>query len=299
MSKRIKTSADNAGCLLLSLDKTILTGIFSWLWPADYVNVGRSCGRFGLTQVASRTSLVNEIAEVVFRHSASGDEVHALPRYDHESFIALLHQLNLLRQPLAFDWLVGYCIDYVPNGSKSSVWSSTEDYNGSYKWSTAFSNFKMRCGKHYATFRIQHGGMICLGVVRPLIGCVDKDLLEFDPTAVDSSDSHSNVLLAQHTRRWGDSIIHCCGINCYDGYCQWSTWTKCYNTNWEGREKLPTMCGTEFHTIGLLLDLDNGTLAVDCNGKHLGEMIDDLEGEYCWFTTVLAPGCLVSIERGT
>ena len=57
------------------------------------------------------------------------------------------------------------------------------------------------------------------------------------------------------------------------------------------------MSGTEFHTIVILLDLDNGTLAVDCNGKHLGEMISGLSGEYCWYTTIVAPGCLVSIVR--
>ena len=85
-----------------------MTGIFLWLWPADYVNAGRTCGRFGLTRVGSRTSLVNEIAEVVFRHSASGNKVQALAQYDNESDIALLHQLNLLCQPLEFEWLVGY-----------------------------------------------------------------------------------------------------------------------------------------------------------------------------------------------
>ena len=51
--------------------------------------------------------------------------------------------------------------------------------------------------------------------------------------------------------------------------------------------------------IGMLLDLDEGTLAVYKNGRRLGVMKDGLSGEYCWFTSLLGCGCSVSVERGT
>ena len=47
-------------------------------------------------------------------------------------------------------------------------------------------------------------------------------------------------------------------------------------------------------TIGLLLDLDEGTLTVYKNGRRLGVMKDGLSGEYCWYTSIYSSG-----ERGT
>ena len=51
--------------------------------------------------------------------------------------------------------------------------------------------------------------------------------------------------------------------------------------------------------IGMLLDLDEGTLAVYKNGRRLGVMKNRLSGEYCWFTSLYRRDCSLSIERGT
>ena len=51
--------------------------------------------------------------------------------------------------------------------------------------------------------------------------------------------------------------------------------------------------------IGLLLDLEEGTLSAYLDGVRLGVVTDRrLEGEYCWFVTAYSTEqCQVSIER--
>ena len=63
--------------------------------------------------------------------------------------------------------------------------------------------------------------------------------------------------------------------------------------DWEGREGL-----NEDGTVGLLLNIDEGTLAVYKNGVRLGILKEGLSGEYCWYTT-LYDHSTVRIERGT
>ena len=50
-------------------------------------------------------------------------------------------------------------------------------------------------------------------------------------------------------------------------------------------------------TIGLLLDLDEGTLSIFKNGRRLGVMKDGLDGEYCWFATV-DMACMINMHKG-
>ncbi|EJK54746.1 hypothetical protein THAOC_25601 [Thalassiosira oceanica] len=50
-------------------------------------------------------------------------------------------------------------------------------------------------------------------------------------------------------------------------------------------------------TLGMLLDLDDGTLSVYQNGRRLGALKDELAGEYCWTAGFCGEGD-VSIRRG-
>ncbi|KAL7540940.1 hypothetical protein ACHAXR_010489 [Thalassiosira sp. AJA248-18] len=79
---------------------------------------------------------------------------------------------------------------------------------------------------------------------------------------------------------------------------------KVYNTNtnryaprpewghWEGSR--------EHVTLGMLLDLDAGTLSVYSNGRNLGVLKDGLTGEYCWAMEItdIADGTAVHMKRG-
>ena len=142
----------------------------------------------------------------------------------------------------------------------------------------------MRGGKHCATFNISKEGdfyRIHVGLIRPLPGWDERDLVDFDPVFVNSFEDESRNLLAERTERWGTSDVNCCSYYCADGRCCWSSWSDRGDEEWEGMERFD-----EDGTIGLLLDLDEGTLTVYKNGIRLGVMKGGLTGEYCWYTTM-------------
>ena len=57
---------------------------------------------------------------------------------------------------------------------------------------------------------------------------------------------------------------------------------RCEAPDWEGREG-----GDESSfKIGLVLDLDEGTLDVYKNDRRLGTLKSGLAGEYCWVVTI-------------
>ena len=82
--------------------------------------------------------------------------------------------------------------------------------------------------------------------------------------------------------------------NVYDGYCWSSNWEEYggQEESWDEMETTSTPC-----KIGMLLDLDEGTLSVYKNGRKLGVMKRGLSGQYCWVVTLL-PGRQVTIKRG-
>ena len=78
------------------------------------------------------------------------------------------------------------------------------------------------------------------------------------------------------------------------GYCFWYDWEGHFQeTNWEGRNSYDDN-GT---SLGMLLDLGNGTLSLYQNGRRLGTLKDGLAGEYCWIVGFGGKGDL-SIQRG-
>ncbi len=83
-------------------------------------------------------------------------------------------------------------------------------------------------------------------------------------------------LEGRRTERWGDSDVHWCTFSHWDGTCSWTDWsvesesTVNDDADWSGME------GFEFDDgeLGLLLDLDAGTLTAYKNGRRLGVMKD-------------------------
>ena len=109
------------------------------------------------------------------------------------------------------------------------------------------------------------------------------------------ADDVREDLLAERTERWRTSDFHCCGYDCRNGVCEWSNWSDdTRSKEWEGMESLH-----EDGTVGLLLNLDKGTLAVYKNNRRLGILKGGLSGEYCWFTTLYRRGINVRIKRST
>lgn len=290
-AKRIKLTSGST-VDLSGLDGNVILYAASFLPAIDLAHLERTCSRFGVSKYDQERSLANEAAHQTFECNASDDERNALPPYKDESDIALLHQLHMLRKPLEFKRLIGNCISYPSAGSKSKV-SMNKNGNGR---NCAVSNFVMRGGKHFSSFTISQEADKCyidIGVIRPLPGWGNKKLDTFDPVYVYSFHDVSQDLLAERTEKWGASDINCCSYYCEHGNCCWSNWSNFHTEQYEGMESL-----NEDGIIGLLLDLDEGTLTVYKNGRRLGVMKKGLAGEYCWYISMTSHGDTVSIDKG-
>ena len=303
------------GATLDALGNDLLIRCASYLDADGLAQLGRASARFGIPQAGQQRSLVNEAAHQRFRQSATDEEIKCLPKHDDESDIELYRALELLRRPLCFVELVGR--GFIPQqehparlrvpltGYGRDIWS-----NGSWSTvihaggcSTAMSGHAMRGGRHFVEFTLTKNEgepLIDLGVIRP-VSLTNGIGLESDwegrvvPMLVRSNHKPalSEKLRSRRTARWGDSNVHCCTYYCGTGRCYWTDWDNRERiSDWQGRQGL-----AESGTIGLLLDLNEGTLSVFKNGRRLGVMKDGLDGEYCWFATVRS-ACAISITKG-
>ena len=114
-------------------------------------------------------------------------------------------------------------------------------------WRTAASKVVMRSGRHFAQFTVVAGRDMSLGVIRPgwdVEGGVDAPAV----------DGH-------------------CFHNTYDG----SRWPD--YSDWEGKQATRE----QGDRIGMLLDLDQGSMSIWKNGERLGVMqAEGLTGPLCW-----------------
>ena len=276
-----------------TLGNDLLIRCASYLDADGLAQLGRTSARFGIPQAGQQRSLANEAAHQRFRHSATVEERKCLPNDEDESDISLCRALESLRQPLSFDELAG---GFGPQENPASVAHTR------IGWSTAMSGHVMRGGRHFTEFTLTTGGMpiVSLGVIRP-VSLTNGIGLEADwrgsvyPVKVSArhKPAVSEKLRSQRTVRWEDSNGHCCAYHCYHGYCYW--------TDWGNEEGIPNLKGLEglrgSGTIGLLLDLNEGTLSVFKNGRRLGVMKDGLNGEYVWFVSVFG-ACTISMSKG-
>ncbi|EJK65463.1 hypothetical protein THAOC_13669 [Thalassiosira oceanica] len=277
------------------LGNDLLVRCASYLDADGLAQLGRTSARFGIPQAGQQRSLANETARQRFLLSATDEERSRLPEYDDESDVGLLRALEQLRKPLCFYELVGN--SFSPQEHQASVTHTGRNY----WYSTALSGHVMRGGRHFIEFTIndQQSSYFHLGIMRP-VSLTDGIDLEAEwngsvnPAIVSShwKPAVAEKLRSQRTAQWGESNVHCCAYDCGDGQCNFTDWDNEDDyEEWQGQEALRGN-----GTIGLLLDLDEGTLSVFKDGRRLGSMKEGLGGEYCWFVAVGTP-CTISISR--
>ena len=265
-----------------------LSKVISYLPSLDLLNLALTCKRFGVS-VDDELSIIKKSARLLVHDIATEEQLAALPHYEGESSLADYHYLQLMREPLTFDQLVG--TEYVDSEDKSCVTNSGNDWG----WKTAFSNNIMRAGKHYASFVVNNSfNNFFVGVMRP--GQANESACG-QPIQKEFFQNYTQNM------RYGEcnNDIQCClyrtimGNKCFfsnwgdSGSLAFETWDR-----WEGRESISSN-GDE---IGILLDLDESTLSVYKNGRKLGVMKRGLLGPYCWVVS-LNNGVQVTIKRGT
>jgi len=300
--KRSKTEH----CVFMTLGNDTTVHIASFMGATDIASLGRTCGHFGRSCVRSdgqMTSLSEELAGQVVDCSATDYEKSVLAR---GRKIKMLHELEQMRLPLYFKQLVGNdnVISY-PHQDMSTISVSYCDINNV----TAISNHAMRTGKHYVTFCVswtEGPYQLDFGVIRPVKDWDKEGLRSFDPLCyLRRHHEHREQLLAEKTEKWGNDL-HCCSYNTFDGKCFHASWCdedKDAGDNWggdewEGMEPLEPAGDMDNVKLGLLLDLNIGTLTVFKDGRMLGVMKEGLTGAYCWYVCGIMIKSEVKIERG-
>jgi hypothetical protein len=265
-----------------------LSKVISYLPSIDLLDLALTCKRFGISD-DDEQSIIKMSADLLVQEIATEEQLAALPHYDGESSLADYHYLQLMREPLLFDQLVG-AAEYVNSGDKSCIASNRT-------YSTAISNNIMRAGKHYVTFSIGAGnadtGYSSIGVMRP--GQVNQGAHEIYETPLCRKFYDNFSRNTGHGERDSDSNVQCCFYCAGNGHCYSSSWNENGPPDfdsWDGMESI------WYGEMGMLLDLDEGTLTVYKNGRELGVMRRGLVGEYCWVATLQKKGGQVTIKRG-
>eukprot|EP01046_Picozoa_sp_COSAG06_P037556 COSAG06_NODE_4252_length_4429_cov_5.719169_2_plen_327_part_00 len=118
---------------------------------------------------------------------------------------------------------------------------------------TAASKAVMRAGRHYAQFTVVGGGLMLFGVIRP------------------GWDVEGGM---NAQRVYGHCFYYTVSGYRFPG-----------GPNWEGSQP----AHEEGDRIGLLLDLDQGSMTVYKNDERLGVMATGLSGEYNWAVSMYRP----------
>ncbi|EJK64983.1 hypothetical protein THAOC_14223 [Thalassiosira oceanica] len=263
----------------------VVSQLATFLEAADLCHLKATCKSLGAANTFNGLSVVDEAAVRIYR-GASDEEKAVLPRYEGESWIVLYHHLLMLRARLTFDQLVGRYVEY-RGGDKSSV----QGISGYFGRSQAIcGDHIMRAGKHWATFTRSSSLVInqTVGVIRPLPGWEKRGILSFNP----GSDVCCPDLHQERTDRWEGNVHYCC-VNMTTGYCHWTAWRDTDSNNLVGHSDYDEDC----LTLGVSLDLDEGTLSLYQNGRRLCTLKDGLAGEYCWIAGFFQGGD-VSVQRG-
>ena len=273
---------------LSHIDTGIVSQISSYLGTShELLNLSLTCKSFGWRQPSSTLnwSLVEEVARQAVCSSATNAEMGCLPRYV-SGTTTWLSILRRFERMLIFDVLLGGDIEH-QSGDKTKVHGT-----GSDCYCTAVSSGHVMSSKsHYAEFTIT--GLTYIGIVRPMPN-LNAGAYQYGFDFIGSDEFYSDFL-GQRTDNWGDSDVNACEYYSGSGQVSSTKWGEdgfVEDSDWEGRERC-----YEGDTVGMLLNLDEGTLTVYKNNRRLGVMKDGLSGPYCWHASV--SGTSVAINRGT
>ena len=267
-----EAAASNATASLLAgdgiTDDTLLH-IASFLPTAsDLLRVQLTSKRFGARCIAAPSSggggpasaaAASErlsLAEEAARRWVAGrseQERGWVQRRELESWLRLMHEVSVLRLPLAF----GRAHASVTLSENGAV--ATKSGGG---FRTAASKVVMRSGRHFVQFTVAEGSDLLFGVVRP--GWDVEGGAEAEDV-----DGH-------------------CFYETLDGSC----WPG-GNHDWEGKQH----ASEQGDRVGMLLDLDQGSMTVWKNDEKMGIMqAEGLSGPLCWAVSLYHQNTSARIE---
>jgi hypothetical protein len=242
----------------------------------DLLSLAVACRRFAIKCIATpphRTAAASggaaaaaqqaemwSIAEEAARRriaSCTDQERGWVPRRERESWLGLMWEVESLRRRGA---VLGRSHEHITLSDGGS--RATMGVNSAFD--SAASKAVMRAGRHYLQFTVASGLDMFFGVIRP---------------GWDVGQGGAMTANAHHV----------------DGHCFYSTYFGARfpeMRNWEGRQSTQK----EGDRIGMLLDLDQGSMTVYKNDERLGVMATGLSGEYCWAVLLGEDGDSARIE---
>ena len=300
-----KGASSQTSCIELVLfNSDSLFKIASYLTATDLLNLALTCKRFSVSE--SNKSLIEETARRIVQDIAivTGEE-----RLKFEATNTVKTRSQLKAEANRETWLASYHylqsgvifdqihanFEYV-EGNKSCIRRSSG--NG---WNTAFSNNIMKAGRHYVLFDASERAFLA-GVMRP--GILRSRTSDNNPIQRDFFN-HQKYFQSKESLIYNtNNSIHSCMYYGSDGACYSCHWHK---GNVDNSTRDITWRGSFIPIIGcklgMLLDLDEGTLSVYKDGLSLGVMERGLVGHYCWVMSTLegvgGTGAQVAIKRGT
>ena len=250
-------------------DEAALAIACAVLTAKDLLSLALTCKRFSAKCIAAgigggggpaAAQEMLSIAEEAARRWVAGcseQERGWVPRRERASWLGLMHDVEALRLPLAFA-RAHASITLSENGALAT--RSVEASGGYVR--TAASTAVMRSGRHFAQF-VAQGDTIMFGVIRP----------------------------GWHVGGGAEATWQ-------DGHCFYYTYdgrrlpAPMHLRTWEGMRG-----AVEGDRMGLLLDLDQGSMAVWKNGVQLGVMVaEGLSGPLCWAVSLYTQGSSTRIE---
>ena len=226
---------------LLTMTDDLLIHIASMLTaPTDLVRLQLTCPRFA-DKVCGSSEMLSIPEEAARRWVAACSEQERgwVLRRGLESWLGLMHEVAVLRLPLAFGRAHAN-VTLSENGALATKSAA----GGGYP--SAASKVAMRSGRHFAQFTVLGGTYLNFGVIRPgwdVEGGVDAGYVA----------GHCLYDTSYGSRYPGDN-------------------------DWEGQQ-----FARQGDRIGMLLDLDQGSMTVWKNDERLGLMqAEGLRGPLCW-----------------
>ena len=258
------------------LEKQALLRICSWLSIRELGTIARVSRRFSekmewpsstaACEVPALRSVVEQVARQWVLMRSAAEQARATAAWaDGSCWLRRMHEIF---QPLAFR-RSHELVNLTEDGAVA-----TKTGSGDYTFRAAASTVPMCSGgRYYAAFTIlKYVSYTLLGVVQPpMFGATGRMV-----SGCDVQD------------KW---VVHD-----IEGHMFYSTGTgrRCPgpvdSRNWEGAEG-----AEEGDTIGLLLDLDEGSLSVYKNDRQLGVMASGLTGVFCWAVSMGSEGDSIRI----
>jgi len=277
---------------LSRLDTSLITQVASFVGISrELLNLALTCKSFGWQQPLS--GLDWSLAEEVARQAVSSGQndvkdVRILLQHyvrGETTWLSILHESE--HPKLKFELMGRGNVHF--SGDRTLVCGTSDVIPGA----AIANNYIMESGIHFAEFAIDHG-YPNIGIVRPMPN-LDPDRFANQGFSFFRRAFYDDFLAAR-TDEWGDDNVHACEYYVGNGGVIWTDWEgggDDEEIEWVGMEDCKTG-----DTVGMMLNLNEGTLTVYKNSRRLGVMKDGLSGSYCWYVGVLGGSRVTIIRSG-